>query len=156
MFMKTNRGLQILAAALLLAFVAPVEASDDRGTAEEAQAMVANAIAYYDERGAEAALAKFNVVPAPEFMERDLYIFVWRGDAVVAHAVDSSLLGRSASSFTDVDGKEFGAEMVEAASADGAWVDYKWKNPATGEIEQKSSWVVLHDGHIFGVGIYKP
>jgi hypothetical protein len=31
-----------------------------------------------------------------------------------------------------------------------------WVDPVTEEIEQKSSWVVRHDGYIFGVGIYKP
>ena len=157
MIMETTHRLLGLAAALLLAFAAPAAASDDRGTAEEAQDMVARAIAHYDEMGAEAALARFNADPAPEFLDRDLYIFVYGPeDAIVAHGVDPSLLGRTYSSFTDVDGKQFGEEMRQTASADGTWVDYKWMNPATGEVEQKSSWLVLHDDHLFGVGIYKP
>ena len=154
---KTIHRLLIPVAALFLAFAAPDAESDDRGTAEEAQDMVARAIAYYDEMGAEAALAKFNADPAPEFLDRDLYIFVYGpDDTIVAHGVDPSLLGRTYSSFTDVDGKRFGEEMRQTASADGTWVDYKWKNPATAEVEQKSSWLVLHDDHHFGVGIYKP
>ena len=157
MTMKTIHRRLTLVAALILAFVAPAAASGDRGTAEEAQDMVARAIAYYDEMGPEAALAKFNADPAPEFLDRDLYIFVYGpDDTIVAHGVDPSLLGRTYSSFTDVDGKQFGLEMQQTASADGTWVDYKWMNPATGEVEQKSSWLVLHDGHHFGVGIYKP
>ncbi len=155
--MKSTRPIRALVAALLLMFATPAAASGDRGTAEEAQAMVARAIAHYDEMGAEAALARFNADPAPEFLDRDLYIFVYGSeDAIVAHGVDPSLLGRTYSSFTDVDGKRFGEEMRRTASADGTWVDYKWINPATGEVEQKSSWLVLHDGHLFGVGIYKP
>ena len=59
-------------------------------------------------------------------------------------------------SFVDADGKEFGEEIGLMASAEGAWVDYKWKNPVSGEIEQKSSWIVAHDGHIFGAGVYRP
>ena len=157
MTMKTIHRLLILAVAPFLAFAAPAAASGDRGTAEEAQDMVARAIAYYDEMGAEAALEKFNADPAPEFLDRDLYIFVYGPNgAIVAHGVDPSLLGRTYSSFTDVDGKPFGEEMQQTASADGTWVDYKWMNPATGETEQKSSWLVLHDDHHFGVGIYKP
>ena len=155
--MTTTHRLRSLAAALFLALAAPAIASDGRGTAEEAQDMVARAIAYYDEMGTEAALAKFNTDPAPEFLDRDLYVFVYGlNDAIVAHGVDPSLLGRTYSSFTDVDGKQFGEEMRQTASVDGTWVDYKWINPATGEVEQKSSWLVLHDGHLFGVGIYKP
>jgi len=65
-------------------------------------------------------------------------------------------VGREVSSFTDVDGKAFGAEMLDAASPDGAWVDYKWLDPATDQIEPKSSWLVEHGGYIFGAGIYKP
>ena len=153
----TIHRLRGLAAVALLAFAPPALAGDDRGSAEEAQAMVARAIAYYDEVGADAAIARFNNDPAPDFLDRDLYVFVYGlGDAIVAHAVDSSLLGRTFASFIDVDGKRFGDEMRATASADGAWVDYKWMNPATGEVEQKSSWVVLHDDHLFGVGVYKP
>ena len=55
-------------AVLVLALAAPAAAGDNRGSAEEAQDMVARAIAYYDERGAEAAVARFNADPAPEFL----------------------------------------------------------------------------------------
>ena len=152
----TIHGLRRLAAALLLTFAAPAAAGGDRGTAEEAQDMVARAIAYYDEMGAEAAFAKFNNNPAPEFLDRDIYIFVGgRDDGMVAHAVNPSLLGVRYSSFVDADGRRFGEEMRNAVTPDGVWVDYRFKNPTTGEVEQKSSWAVLHDGYIFGVGIYR-
>ena len=155
--MKKIRRLRGLAVALLLTLAAPAAAGGDRGTAREAQDMVARAIAYYDEMGAKAAFAKFNRNPAPEFLDRDLYIFVGgRDEGMVAHAVDPSLLGVKYSSFVDVDGKRFGEEMRKAVTPDGIWVDYRFRNPATGKIERKSSWAVLHDGYIFGVGIYKP
>ena len=154
--MMTIHGLRGLAAALLLTFAAPAAAGEDRGTAQEAQDMVARAIAYYDEMGAAAAFAKFNKNPAPEFLDRDLYIFVGgRDDGMVAHAVNPSLLGVKYSSFVDADGRRFGEEMRNVVTPDGVWIDYRFKNPATGEIERKSSWAVSHDGYIFGVGIYK-
>ena len=152
-----RREVAALVAVLVLALAALAAAGDNRGSAEEAQDMVARAIAYYDERGAEAAVARFNADPAPEFLDRDLYIFVSGPEGtVVAHGVDSSLLGVALASFVDADGKEFGEEIGLMASAEGAWVDYKWKNPVSGAIEQKSSWIVAHDGHIFGVGVYRP
>ncbi len=151
----TTRHLRSLAAALLVVCAAPAMGSDDRGTAEEAQDMVARAIAYYDEVGADAAFARFNTDPAPEFLDRDLYVFVFGPDSTkLVHSIDSSLVGRTLESYTDVDGKRFGEEMRQTASPDGTWVDYKWKDPVTGEVEHKSSWMVLHDGHLFGVGIY--
>ena len=152
-----SSGVAALVAVLVLALAAPAAAGDNRGSAEEAQDMVARVIAYYDERGPEAAVARFNADPAPEFLDRDLYIFVIGPEGtVVAHGVDSSLLGVALASFVDADGKDFGEEIGLMASAEGAWVDYKWKNPVSGAIEQKSSWIVAHDGHIFGVGVYRP
>ena len=55
-----------------------------------------------------------------------------------------------------VDGYAYGKEFFAKATEQGAWVDYKWKDPMTGEVLPKSSWLVLHDGFIFGSGIYKP
>lgn len=151
----TIHHLRGLAVTLLLVWAAPGMASDERGTAEEAQDMVARAIAYYDEVGADAAFARFNTDPVPEFLNRDLYVFVFGPDGTkLVHSVDSSLVGRTLESYIDVDGKRFGEEMRQTASPNGTWVDYKWMDPVTGEVERKSSWMVLHDGHLFGVGIY--
>lgn len=75
---------------------------------------------------------------------------------MVAHAVNPTLLGVKYSAFVDANGQRFGEAMHAKATADGAWVNYRFKNPSTGKIENKSSWAVLHDGWIFGVGIYKP
>jgi hypothetical protein len=35
-------------------------------------------------------------------------------------------------------------------------VDYRYPDPNTGEILPKSTWVRLHDGHIFACGYYNP
>jgi cytochrome c len=155
LFGKLMRSVLTLLAAV---FVTSAAAADDhRGTAEEAQIMVGQAVAYFDEFGAEKTFAKINNDPAPMFREGDLYVFVFDGaGVVVAHGVDTSLVGKDATQFKDVDGKLFGKEMLEVAGMDGAWVDYKWVDPVTGEVEPKSSWVVLHDGYVFGAGIYKP
>lgn len=155
--MTTIRRLPVLLAAAFLAFAPAASADGHAGSAEEAQAMVARAIAHYDAVGTEAALATFNDDPAPEFADGDLYVFVFGPDgAIVAHGVDPSALGRKLEDLEDADGKRFGEEMLATASMDGTWVDYKWTNPVSGEIEPKSSWIVLHDGHLFGVGIYNP
>ncbi|MEX2008856.1 MAG: cache domain-containing protein [Dongiaceae bacterium] len=140
-----------LATATFGAF-APVQAA---GTAEEAQAMVAKAIAFYRDVGAEA----FHAINRPDggFRDRDLYVFVFGPDnRLVAHGADVSLLGQDAMALKDVDGRPFGRAMVETATEEGAWVDYRWPNPETGKTAAKSSWVVKADGYIFGCGIYKP
>lgn len=139
---------------LILGFFGPA-AAQTSGTAEEAKALVAKAIALFKEQGTE-AFATMNR-PDGGFVDRDLYIFVIGPDnKVVAHATDPSRLGRDLMTTTDADGKPFGREMIEAATAAGGWVDYKWRNYLTGQVEPKSSWVVKADGYIFGCGIYRP
>jgi cytochrome c len=144
------------AALVVLLLALPAFAAGERGTAEEAQALVARAIAHYDAAGGEAAFAAFQV-PAGDFVDRDLYVFVFGpGGTIVSHGGDAELVGVPADGLVDVDGVPFGAQFMEQATADGVWIDYKWKDPVTGDVQPKSSWVVLHDGHVFGVGIYKP
>jgi hypothetical protein len=55
----------------------------------------------------------------------------------------------------DSQNKPFGDEIL-AATPEGIWVDYRWKNYATGSAEQKSSLVKKVDDYIFGCGYYKP
>jgi signal transduction histidine kinase len=140
----------------LLAGGATVAVAEERGTADEAKAMVAKAIALYREKGAPAAFAIMNS-PDGGFRDHDLYIFAYGPDRkVVVQAADASRIGLDADSVSDVDGKHYGTESMAAATPEGVWVDYRRANPATGQIEQKSSWLVRVDGYIFGCGIYKP
>lgn len=126
----------------------------ERGTAEEAQALVARAIAAYDAEGRDAF--KRMTAPGTEFRERDLYVFVIGPDhRTVAHGGDANLVGADVTTNVDPDGKHFGREFVQQASATGRWVDYKIIDPQSGKVLPKSSWIVLHDGYIFGAGIYK-
>lgn len=139
-------------AALLLA--APL-AAQERGTAEEARALVASAVALYDAEGREAAFAEINDREG-SLVDRDLYIFVYGPDrTIVAHGGNVELIGARAADLQDVDGVPFADMFMDEATAEGVWIDYKWSDPSTGEILPKTSWVVLHDGHVFGAGIYK-
>ena len=130
-------------------------AAEERGTADEAKAMVARAIALYREKGAAEAFAIMNR-PDGGFRDHDLYIFAYGPDRkVVVQANDATRIGLDADSVKDVDGKAYGTESLAAATPDGVWVDYRRLNPATGKVERKSSWLVRVDGYVFGCGIYK-
>jgi cytochrome c len=129
-------------------------AAAERGTAEEAQALVARAIDAYEAEGA-AAFQKMTA-PSAEFRDRDLYVFVIGPDhKTVAHGGDAKLVGMDATQNIDPDGKPFGRVFVEQANEAGSWVDYKMLDPQSGQVLPKSSWIVRHDGYIFGAGIYK-
>jgi signal transduction histidine kinase len=117
--------------------------------------MVARAIAAFDGAG-EAAFADMTA-PSEDFVDRDLYIFVVGPDhTVVAHGETAARLGLDVTMLTDADGFAYGQAILDSATAEGAWLDYKREDPLTGEIQPKSSWLRAHDGYIFGCGIYLP
>ena len=148
-----------LVAPLMISLLSPLPATAaaERGTPEEAQTLVAQAMAAFNEKGP----AAFDEINAGGFRDRDLYIFVYSTGAdakVVAYGgppVEPPVLGRPSSDIKDVDGLAIGDMFQEQATPDGAWVDYRWKDPATGEVAEKSSWIVRSGDFIFGSGIYK-
>lgn len=144
-----------LCGALLLILTGAAMAEETRGTAEEAQAMVARAIAAYEAQG-KAAFAAMNP-PSTEFRDRDLYVFVIGSDNItLVNGQDASRVGNDLAQVVDSTGKAVGKEMIEQANEQGTWIDYVWRDPLTEKDVPKSSWIVRHDGYIFGCGIYKP
>jgi signal transduction histidine kinase len=145
----------IMFGALLPILANAAMADETRGTAEEAQALVARAIAAYDAQGT-AAFADM-MTPSTAFRDRDLYMFVIGPDNLnVAHGSDPGRVGTDIAKVVDSAGKPFGREIIEKADEKGVWIDYVWRDPLTEKDVQKSSWLVRHDGYIFGCGIYKP
>ena len=49
-----------------------------------------------------------------------------------------------------------GSAVAASATESGAWFDYTYANPASGAVETKHSWVIIHDGLIFGSGWHEP
>lgn len=144
----------VLVASLL--FSGPVFAQD-KGTADEAIAMVKKAVAAI-KTDREKALAAISDPNDKEFHAKDLYVFVTSlaTGQNVAHGTNKGLIGRDLRDLKDVDGKLFVTEMGKVADEKGSgWVDYKWTNPVTKKIEQKSSYVEKIGDVYAGVGIYK-
>ena len=140
---------------LLCLLASPAAWAEERGNAADAQALVARAIAAYDAEGAAAFAAMTS--PSTAFRDRDLYLFVADADnRVVAHGMDGKRIGVDLAAQVDAAGTPFGKQMTEQASAEGSWVDYVWLDPITQRQVRKSSWVVRHDGYLFGCGIYTP
>ena len=129
----------------------------DRGTAEEASALVKKGITYLKANGPEKSYAAFND-PQGQFVDRDLYLFVFdMNGKTLAHGANKKLLDKNLIALKDADGKTFIKEFVDVANSKGqGWIDYKWPHPQTKAIEAKSSYVQkLGDGTLIGVGIYK-
>jgi cytochrome c len=141
---------------LLGLLFAPLPASAaERGTAEEAQALVEKAIARYEEVGPQQTFAEINA-PGGSFVDRELYVFVVGPDhRLTAHGADPARVGNTLVGLKDDVGKPIGDEII-AASAEGNWVEYRFLNFTNGQSETKTSFVKSFDGHVFACGYYTP
>lgn len=148
-----KRFLSLLAATLLLASAARAE---ERATPQDAEELVKTGIAYLKKHGAEKAYKEFQNKNGP-FVYKDLYLALYDlGGKCVAHGADATRVGKNFLDAKDPDGKAFIKERVEMAKASGkGWQDYKFKNPATGKVEQKTSYFELSGDVIFTAGAYK-
>jgi cytochrome c len=133
-------------------------AADQKGSADEAVAMVKRAVAYLKTNGKEKTFAEFANPTNQQFHDRDLYIFVYDFNGVaVAHGNNPKMVGKNLLEMKDNEGTFIIKEFINVAKTKGkGWVDYKWPNPVTKAIEQKSGYIEKTDGDlIIGSGIYK-
>ncbi|MEM8795868.1 MAG: cache domain-containing protein [Pseudomonadota bacterium] len=141
------------ACAFFAASVLPLHASEG-GTAEEAKTMVYAVIDMVEAEGTEKT---FEAVTAKKFVDRDLYPFMFKMDGtIVAHGAKPSLVGKNISGIKDAEGTFFVKEMIKLAAAGGdGWVDYKWPNPVSNKIEDKSAFIEnIGSDYFVGVGIH--
>ena len=148
--------------AAMLVALAALLANDASGAAEfgtrdEAIAMVKRVQKMFAEAGAEATFKAVDDKSDPAFHDRDLYPFIYDFAGVcVAHGARPALVGKNLISLKDQNGVYIIQEMVALAKGPGSgWVDYKWPNPITNKIEDKSSYVEKMGNYFVGVGVYR-
>jgi len=151
-------GAFIAFAALCLMAIPAV--ADNYGTKDEAVAMVKRVEDMFKKDGAAATFKAVSDPSSKDFHDRDLYVFIYDLSGVcVAHGARPALIGKNLIDIKDQDGKYLIREMVAIAKGAGSgsgWVDYKWPNPQTNKIEDKSSFVEkLGDNYFVGVGVYR-
>lgn len=123
---------------------------------DEAVALVKKAANRIRQVGVQQACKDINS-PQGGFKFGDLYAYVIDKRGIrLAHASEPQKCGEDSSVLKDADGKEFIREMIHIANTRARrWCDYKWANPSTKQVEQKSAYVALVDDVIVGCGIYK-
>jgi len=144
----------LLIAVLSFAGFGPALAGEF-GTREEAIAMVKRVQDKFRRDGAEATF-KAVTAQARIFHDRDLYPFVYdMSGVVVAHGAKADLVGKNLIDFKDQDGRFVIQQMIAVVKGPGSgWVDLRWTNPTTKEIEAKSSYVEKMGQYWAGVGVY--
>ena len=123
---------------------------------EFTQAVVAQAVNLYEAVGRDGTVSYYN---SPESIDGQWYVFIFdESDVLVTHAADLNLVGRHSSAVLGPNGYPSGDSVVAVARAnpEGAWLEYTFSNPATGDLETKNSWALVHDGLVFGSGWYEP
>jgi signal transduction histidine kinase len=131
-------------------------AKEEFGTAKEAEAMVAKAVAHIAAVGTQKAYGDFTS-RAPGFADRDLYVVVYdlQGQ-VVAHGQNPKMVGKDLIDLRDPDGKAFVKERVDLARSKGKfWHDYKFTDPVTKKVLPKSTYCERVESTAVCVGIYK-
>jgi hypothetical protein len=143
--------------ALILLAVSPARGAPEFGSKAEAVAMVKRVQDMFKKDGAKATFKAVSDKSTKEFHDRDLYPFVYNMKGVcVAHGARPALIGKNLIDLKDQDGKYLIREMIKLSESSGSgWVDYKWPNPITNKIEDKSSYIEKMGNYFVGVGIYK-
>lgn len=149
------RTLVTIAFALALS-VSPGFASEF-GTREEAVAMVKRVQEKFRTDGPEATFKAVTDQSIKEFHDRDLYPFIYDLNGLnVAHGARPALVGKNLVSLKDQDGKYLIKEIIGIVMDQGSgWINYKWPNPITNKIEDKSSYVEKMGDYLVGVGVYR-
>ncbi len=140
--------------ALNLALMASVFAA----TPEQAKAMVEKAITYVKANGTEKAYKEFNT-PGSQFFDGELYIFSYDMQGInLALGGNPKMAGKNLLEMKTADGKYLIKDFIEIIKTKGeGWYDYKWTNPETKKMQDKSSYIKKIPGTdaFLGSGFYK-
>ena len=127
-------------------------------TPDQAKALVDKALAYVKANGTEKAYKEFNT-PGGQFIEGELYIFAYdmQGNNL-ALGGNPKMTGKNLLDMKSADGKLLIQDFIGIIKTKGeGWYDYKWSNPETKKIQDKSSYIKKIPGTdaFLGCGFYK-
>jgi uncharacterized protein len=126
------------------------------GTRDEAVAMVKRVQQKYNKEGLEPTLRAITT-KTREFHDRDLYTWVLKVDGtLLAHGGRPELVGKNIIDLKDQDGKFLIRQLLDVCKHGGhGWTDYRWVNPQTSIVEDKSSYVEPMAEYCIGSGVYR-
>ncbi len=142
------RGLIVLA---LLGCGAAQAAPNEK----DAVALAEKGAQFVHQHGKAEMIARINSKD-PEFNQGALYLAMRDLHGITVAHPTTALIGKNLLEVPDADGKLFRQEMLAVAKGPGrGWVDYKFRNPATGKVEAKRTYVLRVDDIALEAGIYK-
>jgi signal transduction histidine kinase len=130
------------AASLCLAMVTGTAIASSEPTEKDAIAMVEKGAATMKSKGKD-ELMKRIMAKDPEFVQPTLYLYLRdpKNGVLLVHPMNPTLIGKDLIDVPDTNGKKYRREIVDVAAKQGkGWVDYTYKNPATGKVEPKNTY----------------
>jgi cytochrome c len=125
-------------------------------TEKDAISMVEKGAAFMKASGKEEMIKKINAKD-PDYVQGALYLTMRDSKGVIlANPVNAAMIGKDLVDVPDADGKLFRREILELAKSKGkGWVDYKFKNPSSGKVEDKTTYIYRVADVTLEAGIYK-
>ena len=130
--------------------------AQEHASKSEAEAMVKKGVAFLKANGNDKGYAEISNKQG-QFKDRDLYLVVYGLDGKVwAHGANEKMIGKGLIDLKDGDGKAFVKERGELGKAQpNFWQDYKFTNPVTKKIGEKSMYCERLDETVVCGGVYK-
>jgi signal transduction histidine kinase len=150
--------MKLLAAATALCLtLASAPALANEPTEKDAIAMAERGAALIKSKGKEEMMKRITAKD-PDFCQGELYVDLRdiKTGIVLAHPYNPSIVGKDLTDVPDANGKKYRREIIELAAAKGkGWVDYQYKNPKSGKIEPKTTFILRVDDVVLEAGLYK-
>lgn len=145
-----------IAAFLMAIAMSGLAMAADRGTADEAVALVKKVVTDMKKYGKDKVIKDIQN-QSPDYKDRDLYISVGTLDGMsLANGNNAKFAGKNILDLKDADGVFITRERIEIAKKKGSgWQDYKWPDPITKVIQKKSMYVERYEDMTVACGIYK-
>jgi cytochrome c len=146
-----------LTAATCLALAAGVACADTDPTPRDAINMVNKGAAMVKIKGKDEVMRRI-AAKDPTFVNGSLYLYIrdLHTGVVLAHPINRTIVGKDLTDVPDTNGKLYRREILQVAAKQGkGWVDYTYKNPETGKIEPKTTYLLRMDDIVLEAGIYK-
>ena len=142
---------------LCLAFASDSVSAAVEPTEKDAIAMAERGAAFMKAHGKEEMMKKITAKD-PDFVQGSLYVDMRdiKTGIVLAHPINPSIVGKDLTDVPDANGKKYRREIIELAQKQGkGWVDYQYKNPTSGKIEPKTTYILRVNDVVLEAGIYK-
>ncbi len=126
-----------------------------QGTADEAVALVQRALTLRQRVSGEAFLRTLTD-PNQPYYDRDMYVFVLEASGVyLAFGGNPQRVGTRVQDVPGIAGDALVRDIVAQGDRGPGWVEYDFRNPVSGQVQAKMSYVQrINEGYL-GCGVYK-